>query len=188
MARKYDITKNIESTTISFTEFSLESQSLVTSSIEIKDFDNEMSDDKIIAMLRAKYGHVNALQIVSKETVNAYYGMTKEDFVKYARKTDNKDGRNLIKRTLNAFSVSVMCYDLKANKTEYRNVFVDKIDVSELYTLKTLNSIRKSVENEDIRVITVKNYILVSEMYGMSPSDFIKHATVINSDEMNDNE
>lgn len=185
MGRKYDITKSIESTTITFKEFDLSKGGLIESTEEIKDFDNTMTDEKVIALLRNKYNHVNALQVISKQTVNAYYGMTKETFTKYAKPTNNKDGRNLIKRTLNAFNVEYMYYDMKTSGYEYGNVFIDKIDETEIFTLKGVNMVRKLRETEDIRIVYVNDYDKVSEMYGMTTSDFIKYGTIIESSEMN---
>lgn len=190
MARKYDITKSIESTTITFKEFDLSRGGLIDSVEEIKDFDNTMTDEKIITLLRNKFNHVNALQVISKTTNNAYYGMSKETFTKYAKITNNKDGRNLIKRTLNAYNVSYMYYDMKTSGYNYANVFIDKIDESEIFTLKGVNMVRKLRETEDTRIIYVNDYDRVSEMYGMTVTDFIKYGTIIESSEMNsdDNE
>lgn len=184
MGRKYDITKSIESTTITFKEFDLSKGGLIDSVVEVKDFDNTMTDEKVIALLRNKYGHVNALQVISKATTNAYYGMSKETFVAHAGRTNNKDGRNLIKRTLNAYNVSYMYYDMKTGGYDYANVFLDKIDESEIFTLKGLNTVRKMRENEDTRIVFVNDFDRVSEMYGMDVSTFIKYADVISSDEM----
>lgn len=190
MARKYDITKSIESTTITFKEFDLSQGGLIDSTEEIKDFDNTMTDEKIIALLRNKYNHVNALQVISKTTNNAYYGMTKDVFVAHAKPTNNKDGRNLIKRTLNAFNVEYKYYDMLTNEVKHNNVFIDKIDENALYTMQGLNAIRKKYETDDQRIISIYNYDIVSEMYGMTVSDFIKYGTIIESSEMNldDNE
>lgn len=190
MARKYDITKSIESTTITFKEFDLSQGGLIDSVEEIKDFDNTMTDEKIIALLRNRYNHVNALQVISKTTNNAYYGMTKDVFVAHAKPTNNKDGRNLIKRTLNAFNVEYKYYDMLTNEVKHNNVFIDKIDENALYTMQGLNAIRKKYETDDQRIISIYNYDIVSEMYGMTVSDFIKYGTIIESSEMNsdDNE
>ena len=185
MARKYDITKSIESTTITFKEFDLSKGGLIDSTEEIKDFDNTMSDEKIITLLRNKYNHVNALQIISKTPNNAYYGMMKDVFVAHAKPTNNKDGRKLIKRTLNAFNVEYKYYDMLTNEVKHNNVFIDKIDENALYTMQGLNSIRKKYETDDQRIISIYNYDTVSEMYGMTTSDFIKYATIIESSEMN---
>ena len=184
MARKYDVTKMIESTTIYFKEFSLEKGAIVDAMEDVKDYDDTMSDEKTITMLRNKFNHPNAVMIIGKKKVSAYYGMSKETFTKYAKPTNNKDGRNLIKRTLNAYNVSYMYYNMNTSGFEYSNVFIDKIDENEIFTLKGVNLVRKLRESESIRIVYVNDYDKVSEMYGMTTSDFIKYADVISSDEM----
>lgn len=190
MPRKYDVTKMIESTTIYFKEFSLEKGMVVDTSEEIKDFDDTMPDDKVILMLRNKYKHANAVQITGKKKVSAYYGMTKETFMKHAAVTNNKDGRNLIKRTMNAYNVEYLYFDFLAKETQSKhgNVFIDKVDEYELHTLKGLNMVRKLRETVDKPIMAIINHEKVSEMYGMSVSDFIKYADVISSDEMSEND
>lgn len=188
MGRKFDVTKCIDSTTVFFKEFNISTGSIIDSQIDIKDLDKTMSNEKIIALLRNKYGHENAVMVVDRKPVKAYYGMTKETFTRYARPTNNKDGRNLIKRTLNAYNIEYMGYDIAKNETYHSNTFIDKIDETEIFSLKTLNLIRKNLENLDVRIIKVNDFDRVSEMYGMDVSTFIKYATVIESSEMNDDD
>lgn len=188
MARKYDITKSIESTTITFKEFDLSKGGLIDSTEEIKDFDNTMTDDKIITLLRNKYNHVNALQVINKQTTNAYYGMTKDVFVAHAKPTNNKDGRNLIKRTLNAYNIEYRYYDMNDGSLKIGNAFLDKVNEDDLFTLKGVNIVRKQCESDDVRITNIVNWETVSEMYGMTVSDFIKYGTIIESSEMNADE
>lgn len=185
MGRKFDVTKCIESTTVSFKEFNLTTGTIIDSQIDIKDLDKTMSNEKVIALLRNKYGHENAVMVVDRKPIKAYYGMSKETFTKYARPTNNKDGRTLIKRTLNAYNIEYTGFDIVKNELYHSNTFVDKIDESEIFSLKTLNLIRKNVESMNERIIKVNDFDRVSEMYGMDVSTFIKYATVISSDEMN---
>ena len=188
MGRKYDVTKMIESTTIYFKEFSLEKGAIVDAMEEVKDFDETMPDEKTITMLRNKYNHANAVMITGKKKVSAYYGMSKETFMKHAGITNNKDGRNLIKRTMNAYNVDYTGFETVNNTLFHGNTFVDKIDETEIFSLKALNAIRKNLESQTIRIIKINDYDKVSEMYGMTTSDFIKYADVISSDEMSEND
>lgn len=179
MARIYNVTSTLNATKAHYLTFNP-----TTNAVENRETFVNVSEDcdneKLLKIIRNKVDNL-AIMVTSVETISELYGMTEETFIENAVIIKADERRNLITRTMKATIASYMYIDTNdlSKGLQMATVIVDN-NVETMEESKALNVVRKAVETDSKKVVTITAFNHVSELYGMKPETFVKLGVKLN--------
>lgn len=175
----YNVTSTMNATKVNFMAFNPATNAIENDSAFVNVSD-DIDNDKLLKVIRNKVNNM-AVMITSVETITELYGMTEEIFIENAVIIKEDERRNLITRTMKATIASYMYIDTNdiAKGLQMSTVIVDN-NVETMDESKALNVVRKLVETDSKKVVSITAYNHVSELYGMKPETFVKLGVKLN--------
>ena len=189
MARQYNVTSTINTDCVKFLAFNAEGITKDTLRINYNaderlstktaciTFKKETSDEDVLKGIRNKVDST-AVAILDRYTISALYGMTDEDFYKISwtlAETDSR--RDLITRTLKACSARIQYIDLAepAKGIQLMTVIMGT-GFEKLSTEKQMTEIRKTVDTDTVKALSVVSTMAQEELRGTTKDKFMKKA------------
>ena len=174
MARKFNVTSTIKVTYTTYKRYNTFTDEVEeTTETNIPTFTTNTVQEQLKELRKVDF---EACKPVSQSEHSALYGMEDDTFMRIAFPINADERRNLITRTVKSLKVSVMVYDKEDTENQFKNT-VTYIDPSITSPDKMLATVRKQLETDTVKVVTILDSEVIENLFGCTKEAFVVNAT-----------